>query len=82
MSVIYLAASVVLADLVSGLVHWFEDVYVHRDMPLIGKWLGKVADDNRLHHDKPRVTDRHNGATDSRHIGASKSAVKRHPEGG
>ena len=43
--------SVVLADLVSGLVHWFEDVYVHRNMPL----LGKVAEENRLHHDKPRA---------------------------
>lgn len=47
--------SVVLADLVSGLVHWFEDVYVHRNMPLLGKWLGKVAEENRLHHDKPRA---------------------------
>jgi plasmanylethanolamine desaturase len=55
MLAVNLVASVVLADVVSGLVHWFEDVYVHRDMPLLGKWLHKVAEDNRLHHDKPRA---------------------------
>lgn len=50
-----LFGSIVLADLVSGLVHWFEDTYVHAKMPLVGKWLGQIAADNRLHHEKPRA---------------------------
>ncbi len=55
MLAVKLLGSVILADFVTGLVHWFEDAYVHREMPLFGKWLGKVAEDNRLHHVKPRA---------------------------
>jgi plasmanylethanolamine desaturase len=55
MWVVQVLVAVLFADLVSGLVHWFEDAYVHADMPLLGKWLAKVAEDNRLHHHKPRA---------------------------
>ena len=55
MWVMQVLVGLLLADLVSGLVHWFEDAYVHADMPLLGKWLAGVAEDNRLHHHKPRA---------------------------
>ena len=47
--------SVLSADWISGLFHWFEDTYVHRKMPVLGKWFGQLAEDNRLHHEKPRA---------------------------
>jgi hypothetical protein len=41
---------VLLADLVSGLVHWWEDAFARiGDGP-----LGRVARDNLRHHAKPR----------------------------
>jgi hypothetical protein len=49
-----LAAAVVLADFVSGLVHWLEDAYVRfkpqRKLPL----LNSIALENDLHHRRPR----------------------------
>jgi hypothetical protein len=44
-------ATVLLADLISGLVHWFEDAYAKPNMPL----LDRIARENKLHHDQPRA---------------------------
>jgi hypothetical protein len=41
-----------LADLICGLVHWFEDSYGNEDWPVIGS---AIIAPNRLHHDKPRA---------------------------
>ncbi|MCA3216958.1 MAG: hypothetical protein ING59_00005 [Burkholderiales bacterium] len=42
--------TVLLADLVSGLVHWWEDAYARTGDGL----LGRVARDNLRHHARPR----------------------------
>lgn len=55
MIAVQVAVGVVVADVVSGLVHWFEDAYVHARMPWLGRLLARVAEDNRLHHHKPRA---------------------------
>lgn len=39
-----------LADLLSGLLHWWEDRYANANWPVLGKW---VAQPNQLHHTKP-----------------------------
>lgn len=52
---ISVGVAVLAADLVGGIVHWFEDTYVHSEMPVVGKLLGQVAEDNRLHHTRPRA---------------------------
>lgn len=44
-------ASVLLADFVSGLVHWLEDTYARPGMPVVGR----IAEDNLLHHRRPRA---------------------------
>ncbi len=41
---------VLLADLTSGAVHWLEDAYARPDM----RWVGRIAEENLLHHTKPR----------------------------
>ena len=41
---------VLMADFVSGFVHWAEDAYARPDMP----WLKKIAEENLLHHQRPR----------------------------
>jgi plasmanylethanolamine desaturase len=46
------AGAVLLADFISGLVHWAEDAYARKDTPLIGKWIGEA---NIEHHIKPRA---------------------------
>lgn len=43
-------ATVLLADLVSGVVHWAEDAYARPGTPL----LGRLARDNLRHHWRPR----------------------------
>lgn len=43
-------ATVLLADFVSGVVHWLEDAYARPNAPLIGK----LAEDNLRHHFRPR----------------------------
>jgi plasmanylethanolamine desaturase len=43
-------ATVLLADFVSGAVHWAEDAYARPTTPL----LGRVARDNLRHHWRPR----------------------------
>lgn len=45
-----LLATVVVADLVAGLVHWAEDAYARPD----ASWFGQIARDNLLHHTRPR----------------------------
>jgi len=42
---------ILLADLISGIGHWFEDVYGHPDWPILGKYIVKP---NIEHHYKPR----------------------------
>lgn len=43
----WIVASWLLADLISGVVHWWEDRYVSASTPLIGSWVGAP---NELHH--------------------------------
>ncbi len=45
-------ATVLLADFVTGAVHWAEDAYARRDTPLIGRF---VAEANIEHHHRPRA---------------------------
>lgn len=47
---VYLLGVVLLADFLSGLVHWWEDAYAHPEMPL----MRQVAHNNLMHHYKPR----------------------------
>lgn len=42
-----LAAAILLADFVSGLMHWWEDRYGNPDWPLLGEWIVKP---NMVHH--------------------------------
>ncbi|HXC36177.1 MAG TPA: fatty acid desaturase CarF family protein [Candidatus Acidoferrales bacterium] len=53
---VMLAATVLAADFVGGVVHWFEDAYVREDTPLIGRI---VARPNIVHHHYPRYITRH-----------------------
>lgn len=48
--VVQLVLGVVLADLISGIVHWFEDTYGDPKWPIIGK---TVIEPNIVHHDDP-----------------------------
>lgn len=41
---------ILLADFISGFVHWLEDAYAKPEMPFVGG----IARENLLHHDKPR----------------------------
>jgi ubiquitin-conjugating enzyme E2 variant len=43
--------TVILADFVSGLVHWLEDAYARPGMPL----FGRIAEENLQHHARPRA---------------------------
>lgn len=45
-----------LADLLTGVFHWWEDSFCTEDSPLIGKWL--IAP-NRLHHIEPLAFTKH-----------------------
>ncbi len=49
--------SLLLGDLVSGMVHWFADTYFHDDTPIVGKALIKPF---RMHHLYPRDITTHN----------------------
>ena len=46
------AGVVLLADFISGLVHWAEDAYARKDTPVVGKWIGQA---NIEHHIHPRA---------------------------
>lgn len=41
---------VLIADFITGLVHWFEDTYITPSWPILGKYVGEP---NILHHQKP-----------------------------
>jgi hypothetical protein len=47
-----IAACVLVADFLSGVVHWLEDSYFNAKTPVIGKWL---IEPNLLHHRDPRA---------------------------
>ncbi len=49
-----MAGSIVLADFVSGLVHWAEDTYARFKPQRKLTWLNQVALDNEVHHKRPR----------------------------
>ncbi len=48
--VLQIFAGVIVADIVSGVVHWFEDTYGDPDWPIIGK---SVIEPNIIHHSDP-----------------------------
>lgn len=48
--IVQAGATLLLADLVSGIVHWAEDAYARPGAPLIGK----LAENNLRHHHRPR----------------------------
>jgi ubiquitin-conjugating enzyme E2 variant len=50
-------ATVLLADFVSGVLHWLEDAYGSEKTPVIGKWM---IEKNILHHYKPRQFTQYN----------------------
>jgi len=47
--------TVFCAELIAGIVHWFQDAYVREDTPLIGRLLGRP---NVIHHHYPRYMTR------------------------
>jgi hypothetical protein len=45
---------ILVADFLTGLVHWFEDTYLVPMYPVIGKWLDKrIVEPNISHHIHP-----------------------------
>lgn len=48
--VVQLFLGVLIADILSGVVHWFEDTYGDPDWPIIGK---SIIEPNIVHHDDP-----------------------------
>src|SRR5580658_8727600 len=53
---VQIVSTVLAAEFVAGLVHWFEDAYVREDTPLIGRFVGRP---NTIHHHFPRYMTRH-----------------------
>lgn len=51
MLVLQIIFSIVLADIIATIVHWFEDTYIH--FCTRNKLLRDIADDNELHHYYP-----------------------------
>lgn len=47
--------TVFCAELIAGMVHWFEDAYVREDTPVVGRLLGRP---NVIHHHYPRYMTR------------------------
>ena len=45
-------AVVIIADFISGFVHWWEDTYGNPNWPVLGKYL---VEPNLLHHSQPRA---------------------------
>jgi hypothetical protein len=56
-TILRISTTVLAAEFVAGLVHWFEDAYVREDTPLIGRIIGRP---NTVHHHYPRYMTRHN----------------------
>jgi len=46
----YLFTAYLMADLVTGIFHWWEDRYAQTSWPVIGAW---IAEPNELHHRSP-----------------------------
>ncbi len=51
LAIVKLFFAVLLADFVSGFIHWLEDTYAKPGMPFIHQ----IAVENELHHEKPRA---------------------------
>lgn len=51
-----IAITVLAAEFVAGIVHWFEDAYIREDTPLVGRLIGRP---NVIHHHYPRQMTRH-----------------------
>lgn len=49
MLIVEILAVLVLVDLVSGLVHWAEDIFWSESTPIVGRW---IVQPNILHHRK------------------------------
>ncbi len=47
---LWIAIAWLLADLMSGMLHWWEDRYADSKWPVLGKW---IALPNQLHHTQP-----------------------------
>jgi plasmanylethanolamine desaturase len=54
--VLEIIITVLIADFISGCLHWFEDAYGHEDWPITGRLITKP---NTLHHHDPRYFTRH-----------------------
>lgn len=50
--VIYLVSALLLAELLSGIFHWWEDRYGNPDWPIIGKY---IIQPNITHHENPTL---------------------------
>ena len=53
----FIVLSWLIADLLSGLIHWAEDRYFRTDWPWIGNY---IAAPNELHHEQPTAFLFHN----------------------
>ena len=51
-TVVKIAATWLIVDLISGVVHWFEDSYGHPSVPFVGR---RITSPNLLHHFRPRA---------------------------
>ena len=55
-TILEFVATVLAAEFIAGLVHWFEDAYIRENTPLIGGLVGRP---NIIHHHFPRYMTRH-----------------------
>ncbi len=60
-----IAVAVLLAELVAGAVHWFEDAYVREDTPVLGPIMARP---NIVHHHFPRYFTRNTWWESSRDL--------------
>lgn len=52
LTLLQILGCVLIADFISGLVHWLEDSYGNEDLPVIGRL---VTLENNLHHQRPAL---------------------------
>src|SRR5579871_3708212 len=67
-----IAVAVLAAELVAGLVHWFEDAYVRENTPVLGPLMARA---NIVHHHFPRYFTRHNWFESSWDLACLSAAV-------